>query len=644
MKKKMLAGAGILSLCLAMGMSVAVMADSRRVVTLGADLSEQQQQMVLNYFGVTKDEVEILTINNQDERDHLSAYVPLEQIGTRTYSCAYVSPTTSGGIQVKTANLDWVTCNMIATTLSTSGVVNCDVVAASPIKVSGTGALTGIIMAYEEASGEQLDPEKKEIATQELVVTSNLANTVGQKEATAVVNQAKTQIIADNITNIEQIQNVVNEVADDQQVTIDDEQMSQILDLLDKIAQEDYNYEDMADTLQRVEENVSDLNDKVDSLTASDNEESQQAAENAAQQAESEALASDSILNNTDESALGEGVQEGSTLEPETDPVETEAPSTESESSMWEESTGNFNSDGQPTSETSSSEQSTEVTVPETQAGTETPATEAPAQTEAPASENATEVPASETTVETEAPASESATEVPASETTVETEAPVSETGTETPVSETQAVTEAPVTETTAETEAPGYTEEDLASEEDKTVYKEENWYFNKVLGIQEDDAVKQDPDYAEYDELQVTTLPVAAETAQALKDKINTFILETMVKDTATEELSAEDTAAYGNAEIKAICDYLNTLIVEDSEGLLTDVPVETRQAVVDEAADGLKRAYNLPTETSAETEALTSETAATETTGTEAAQTETVSQTDSVFGEATTETFNAQ
>ena len=624
MKKKMLAGAGILSLCLAMGMSVAVMADSRRVVTLGADLSEQQQQMVLNYFGVTKDEVEILTINNQDEREHLSAYVPLEQIGTRTYSCAYVSPTTSGGIQVKTANLDWVTCNMIATTLSTSGVVNCDVVAASPIKVSGTGALTGIIMAYEEASGEQLDPEKKEIATQELVVTSNLANTVGQKEATAVVNQVKTQVIADNITNIEQIQNVVNEVADDQQVTIDDEQMSQILDLLDKIAQEDYNYEDMADTLQRVEENVSDLNDKVDSLTASDNEESQQAAENAAQQAESEALASDSILNNTDESALGKGVQEGSTLEPETDPVETEAPSTESESSMWEESTGNFNSDGQPTSETPSSEQSTEVTVPETQAGTETPATEAPAQTEAPASENATEVPASETTVETEAP--------------------VSETGTETPVSETQAVTEAPVTETTAETEAPGYTEEDLASEEDKTVYKEENWYFNKVLGIQEDDAVKQDPDYAEYDELQVTTLPVAAETAQALKDKINTFILETMVKDTATEELSAEDTAAYGNAEIKAICDYLNTLIVEDSEGLLTDVPVETRQAVVDEAADGLKRAYNLPTETSAETEALTSETAATETTGTEAAQTETVSQTDSVFGEATTETFNAQ
>ena len=73
-------------------------------------------------FGVSANEVEILTITNQDERDHLAAFVPIEQIGTRTYSCAYVLPTTSGGIQVKTANLNWVTCNMIATTLSTSGV------------------------------------------------------------------------------------------------------------------------------------------------------------------------------------------------------------------------------------------------------------------------------------------------------------------------------------------------------------------------------------------------------------------------------------------------------------------------------------------------------------------------------------------
>lgn len=50
---------------------------------------------------------------------------------------------------------------MIATTLSTSGVVNCEVLAASPFEVSGTGALTGILMAYESAVGTQLDENEK---------------------------------------------------------------------------------------------------------------------------------------------------------------------------------------------------------------------------------------------------------------------------------------------------------------------------------------------------------------------------------------------------------------------------------------------------------------------------------------------------
>ena len=116
MKKRRLLGAAILSIALTMGLAMGAAADSRKVVTLGADLTEEQKQMVMNYFGVTNDQVDVLTITNADEREHLGSYVPLEQIGTPTYSSALVSPTTSGGIQVKTAKLDWVTCNMIATT------------------------------------------------------------------------------------------------------------------------------------------------------------------------------------------------------------------------------------------------------------------------------------------------------------------------------------------------------------------------------------------------------------------------------------------------------------------------------------------------------------------------------------------------
>ena len=242
MKKRHIFGAALLSMALLIGSAMGASADGRKVLTLGANLSVAQEEMMMNYFGVTYDEVDLIRITNEDEREHLGAYVPLEQIGKYTFSCALVCPTNSGGIQVKTANLDWVTANMIATTLSTSGVVNCQVIAASPIQVSGTGALTGIIMAYEEAMDEELDAVKKELATQELVITGQLANSVGQKEATAIVNEVKTEIISQEIKDIAEIQQIIVDAATANQAEIAEEEISMVAELMEQIAQEDYNY------------------------------------------------------------------------------------------------------------------------------------------------------------------------------------------------------------------------------------------------------------------------------------------------------------------------------------------------------------------------------------------------------------------
>ncbi len=240
--------------------SITVYADGQKVVTLGADLSEEQQTAILKYFGIYgNSSVETIMITNQDERDHLASYVPIEQIGTRTYSCALVNPTSSGGIQVRTANLNWVTGNMIASTLSTAGVVNCEVLAASPFEVSGTGALTGVIMAYEQASGTTLDEEKKELATQELVTTGTIADEIGQDAATSLVNEVKIQIIEGQVIDKEEVEEIVEEVLDDNTVTLSlsDEDRQLLNDLANQIAQQQYNYEDVKETLQRVEENTS---------------------------------------------------------------------------------------------------------------------------------------------------------------------------------------------------------------------------------------------------------------------------------------------------------------------------------------------------------------------------------------------------
>ena len=318
MKKAKSAAALLCSACLVLsGTAVPTMADSMKVVTLGADLSQDQKNTMMKYFNVDSSQVQILTVTNQDERDHLSAYVPIEQIGTRTVSCAYVKPTQSGGIKVRTANLNWVTCNMIATSLSTSGVKNCEVVAACPFEVSGTGALTGIQMAYETATGEQLDSTKKELATEEMVVTGSLADEVGKNDATTVMNNSKMQVIKDNVQNADEIYNIVVNVAQQNNVNLDSDQINKIVELLEQIAQQDYNYDDVKATLEQVDQNTSgdsgelgDIADEEDdTVNAGDTEDG------------------DDILNSVDNSALGGDIVESS----------TENPSLEQESGLVED-------------------------------------------------------------------------------------------------------------------------------------------------------------------------------------------------------------------------------------------------------------------------------------------------------------------
>ena len=318
MKKAKSAAALLCSACLVLsGTAVPTMADSVKVVTLGADLSQDQKNTMMKYFNVDSSQEQILTVTNQDERDHLSAYVPIEQIGTRTVSCAYVKPTQSGGIKVRTANLNWVTCNMIATSLSTSGVKNCEVVAACPFEVSGTGALTGIQMAYETATGEQLDSTKKELATEEMVVTGNLADEVGKNDATTVMNNSKMQVIKDNVQNADEIYNIVVNVAQQNNVNLDSDQINKIVELLKQIAQQDYNYDDVKATLEQVDQNTS-----GDSGELGDIADEEDDTVNAGDTADG-----DDILNSVDNSALGGDIVESS----------TENPSLEQESGLVED-------------------------------------------------------------------------------------------------------------------------------------------------------------------------------------------------------------------------------------------------------------------------------------------------------------------
>ena len=302
MKRRNVIAALICSACLVAGSTVPAMADSSKVVTLGADLTQDQKNTMMRYFKADANQVQILTITNQDEREQLGDYIPLEQIGTRTLSCAYVKPTQSGGIKVRTANLNYVTGNMIANALSTAGVTNCEAVAACPYEVSGTGALTGVIMAYENASGQKLDSTKKDLATQEVVVTGNLSQQVGQDNATNIINQAKLQIIGENVQNADEIYNIVNNIAIENNISLSEEEMNTIVSLLQQIAQQSYDIEQMKNTLENIQQNLDKAENNGETQTETEDDGSEEDGED--------------ITENVDTDALGEDIKESSTEDP----------------------------------------------------------------------------------------------------------------------------------------------------------------------------------------------------------------------------------------------------------------------------------------------------------------------------------------
>ena len=536
MKKRILSSI-VLGFALAACCVMPAMADSRRVVTLGADLTQDQQNTMLKYFGVSADSVDIIYINNNDEREHLGSFVPLEQIGTKTFSCALVAPTNKGGIQVKTANLSWVTCNMIASTLSTSGVTNCQVVAASPFEVSGTGALTGVMMAYETASEITLDESKKELANEELVTTGNLADEVGQSKATAVINETKLQVIENNITDITEITNIVNNISNDYDVTISDAQSEEIASLMQKIAEQEYDITQLKATLERVQANVAG--------DAGASEEEQAKAEQKAQEAEA---------------AAAEAVQETESEEDGSVISIDEGTQNETESILDTTDISALDQSGTTASESTT----TQTVLDQTEAESET--------------DNGTGIP--EATVDgtiTLDPSEETETATETEATDAETEAPAE---TESEAAETEAVTEA-VTESEA-----SITVDDLDADS-KALYEEAKSNLDQAFA--EKQVTGEDG----------TVVYLTEDAAKKLPEAIEKYLLKVLVKggDSVAQEEAADPEISqniveetkdlaedknYEDEDLVQMDKYVRRLVFKDSEKILEDSQLENNDAEV--------------------------------------------------------------
>ena len=250
-RRRVLWGA-LLAIALVLCLAAPAVADQEVVVTLGADLSEAQQQEMLDLFGVNRDEVRVLEVTNQEERDALQGTVPLEQIGTRAISSAYVETKGDGsGIDVQTQNITYVTEQTYANAAVTAGIKDADLFAAAPFPVSGTAALTGIFKAFEEATGEAIPEEAKQTATEEMVVTSEVGEEAGDPEGVAeVMEQSKEQVIDQGLDDEEAVRQVVVNVSNELNVELTAEQIDQLVQILVDVQSLDISVDSIRDQLK----------------------------------------------------------------------------------------------------------------------------------------------------------------------------------------------------------------------------------------------------------------------------------------------------------------------------------------------------------------------------------------------------------
>ena len=208
---------------------------------------------------------------------------------------------------------------MIATALSTAGVNNCEVVAACPYEVSGTGALTGVMKAYESASGQALDSTKKDLAAKEVVVTGDVGQQVGQDNATNIINQAKLQIIGDNIQNADEIYNIVNNIAVQNGITLSQDELDTIVSLLQQIAQQNYDIQEMKKTLEDIQQNLEDSKNGTSSDDSSDDDAVDE-GEDITQDVDSGALGDDVKQTSTEDANLAKDTGADTNQTENTDP------------------------------------------------------------------------------------------------------------------------------------------------------------------------------------------------------------------------------------------------------------------------------------------------------------------------------------
>jgi len=226
------------------------------IITLGENLTEEQKQLLLTEMKA-KEDAQIITVSNAEEHKYLGSYISKSLIGTRAISSSAITIGEEGtGLQVTTKNINWVTDDMYTNALITAGVKDAKIYITAPIVVSGTAALTGIIKAYEVSTDSAIPEDIKQAANEEMVETANLGEDIGKEEATALMAKIKEQIAEQKPETTAEVQKIIENSANDLNITLSDAQLQSLLDFFNKLKELDIDWNQVGDQLNEAKDKL----------------------------------------------------------------------------------------------------------------------------------------------------------------------------------------------------------------------------------------------------------------------------------------------------------------------------------------------------------------------------------------------------
>ncbi|MBE5881407.1 MAG: DUF1002 domain-containing protein [Lachnospiraceae bacterium] len=218
---------------------------SKPILALGADLSAEQRASVLAQMGITEADVAectVIDITNEMEHQYLGSYMDASVIGTKSLSSVLITPKESGhGVVVTTKNINYCTTGMYRNALLTAGVSDAEILVAAPSPMSGTAALIGAIKGYEAMTGVTVTDGSLDTAMDELITTGEIAEEIAaqtggdSQQIEELIAFVKAKVAAGELESEEDIRAAISEGEAKFGVTLAEEQVQQIVDIMLKI-------------------------------------------------------------------------------------------------------------------------------------------------------------------------------------------------------------------------------------------------------------------------------------------------------------------------------------------------------------------------------------------------------------------------